>query len=172
MLKIGALCLIFLSKILRAGNGSAGSPISEPVVGAVRESVVREHGAQGSHSSLAAFPPRRGFGGAARTRSAGKAAAPESGPCVTTRVQTSFSWTPMSARPFAVGGRLALPSVYIAAEPGSVARRSRNQIVARPSWPCRSRAGRRCHNVGAPLVGALKSAMPTGRAGTRPAPTS
>ena len=27
---------------------------------------------------------------------------------------------PMSARPFAVGGRLAVPSVYIAAEPGSV----------------------------------------------------
>ncbi len=26
----------------------------------------------------------------------------------------------MSARPFAVGGRLAVPSVYIAAEPGSV----------------------------------------------------
>ena len=29
-------------------------------------------------------------------------------------------WTPMSARPFAVGGRLAVPSVYIAAEPGRV----------------------------------------------------
>ena len=28
-----------------------------------------------------------------------------------------FSWTPMSARPSAVGGRLAVPSVYIAAEP-------------------------------------------------------
>ena len=63
--------------------------------------------------------------------------------------------------------RSRLPS--IAAEPGSVARRSRNQIVARPSWPCRSRAGPRwigagcpCHNVGAPLVGALKSARPTG----------
>jgi hypothetical protein len=73
--------------------------------------------------------------------------------------------------------RSRLPS--IAAEPGSVARRSRNQIVARPSWPCRSRAGPRwigagcsCHNVGAPLVGALKSAGLTGRAGTRPAPTS
>jgi hypothetical protein len=68
----------------------------------------------------------------------------------------------MSAGPFTVGGRLAVPSVYIAAEPRSAARRSRNQIVARPSWPCRSRAGRPCHNVGAPLVGALKSAMPTG----------
>ena len=32
----------------------------------------------------------------------------------------SFSWTAMSARPFAVGGRLAVPSVYIAAEPGRV----------------------------------------------------
>ena len=32
--------------------------------------------------------------------------------------------------------------------------------------------GRPCHNVGAPLVGARKSAVPTGRAGTRPAPTS
>ncbi len=93
-------------------------------------------------------------------------------PCAPTRLQISFSWTPMSARPFAVGGRLAVPSVYIAAEPGSAARRRRNQIVARPSWPCRSRAGRPCHNVGAPLVGALASAMPTGRAGTRPAPTS
>ena len=28
--------------------------------------------------------------------------------------------TPMSARPFAVGGRLAVPSAYIAAEPGRV----------------------------------------------------
>ena len=44
-------------------------------------------------------------------------------------------WTPMSTRPFAVGGRLAAPSVCIAAEPRS---------------------------VGAPLVGALGSAMPTG----------
>ncbi len=43
------------------------------------------------------------------------------------------------------GTRLAVPSVYIAAEPGS---------------------------VGASLVDALKWAMPTGRAGTRPAPTS
>ena len=75
--------------------------------------------AQGSLSSLAAFPPRRGLGGAAHensdylvcgaagTRTAGKAAGPECGPCATTRVQISFSWTPMSARPFAVGGRLA-----------------------------------------------------------------
>jgi len=51
--------------------------------------------AQGSLSSLAALPPRRGFGGAAhensdylvcgaaRTRTAGKAAAPESGHCAT-----------------------------------------------------------------------------------------
>ena len=38
----------------------------------------------------------------------------------TTRVQISFSWSPMSARPFAVGGRLAVPSAYIAAEPGRV----------------------------------------------------
>jgi len=29
-------------------------------------------------------------------------------------------WTPMSARPFAVGGRLAVPSVSIAAEPRRV----------------------------------------------------
>jgi hypothetical protein len=29
-------------------------------------------------------------------------------------------WTPMSARPFAVAGRLAVPSVYIAAEPKRV----------------------------------------------------
>jgi hypothetical protein len=144
----------------------------------------RKDVAQGSHSSLAAFPPRRRLGGAARensdylvsgaarSRTAGRAAGPESGPCATTRAQISFSWTPMSSRPCAVRGRLAVPYVYIAAEPGSVARRSRNQTVARPSWPCRSRAGRPCHNVGAPLVGALKSAMPTGRAGTRPAPTS
>ncbi len=66
-------------------------------------------------------------------------------PCATTRVQITFSWPPTSARPFAVGGRLAVPSVQIAAEPGRVARRSRNQIVARPSWPCRSRAGWPCH---------------------------
>jgi hypothetical protein len=51
--------------------------------------------AQGSLSSLAALPPRRGLGGAAhgnsdylvggaaRTRAAGKAAGPESGPCAT-----------------------------------------------------------------------------------------
>src|SRR5208337_1395772 len=38
----------------------------------------------------------------------------------TTRVQIPFSWTPMSARPFALGGRLAVPSAYIAAEPGRV----------------------------------------------------
>jgi hypothetical protein len=36
------------------------------------------------------------------------------------RVEISFSWTPMSARPFAVGGRLAVPCAYIAAEPGRV----------------------------------------------------
>ncbi len=98
-----------------------------------RETCMGKHArkdvAQGSHSSLAAFPPRRGFdgappensdylvGGAARTRTAGKAAGPECGPCATTQVQISFSWTPMSARPSAVGGRLAAPSVYSAAEP-------------------------------------------------------
>jgi len=38
----------------------------------------------------------------------------------TTWVQISFSWSPMPARPFAVGGRLAVPSVYIAAQPGRV----------------------------------------------------
>jgi len=89
---------------------------------------------------------RLSCGGAARTRAAGKAAepalskakGPECGPCAT------CPWTAMSARPSVVGGRLAAPSVYIAAEPRS---------------------------VGAPLVGSLKSAMPTGRAGTRPAPT-
>jgi hypothetical protein len=152
----------------------------------------REHVAQGSHFSLAAFLPRRGLGGAAqqnsdcriggaaRTRVARKAAepalsiakGPECVPCATSQVPISFSRTPMSARPFAVGGRLAVPSVYIAAEPRSVARRSRNQLVARPSWPCRSRAGRPCHNVGAPLVGALASTVPKRRGGTRPAPTS
>jgi hypothetical protein len=55
--------------------------------------------------------------GAARTRIAGKAAGPESGPALPRR-------TPMSARPFAVGGRLAVPSVYIAAEPGRVGQTS------------------------------------------------
>ena len=54
------------------------------------------------------------------------------------------------------------PSGYVAAEPGSGARRSRNQIAARSSWPCRSRAGRPRHKVSAPLVGALAPAMPTG----------
>jgi hypothetical protein len=51
--------------------------------------------AQGSLSSLAAFPPRRGLGGAAqenpdcpacgtaKTRAAGRAAGPEDGPCAT-----------------------------------------------------------------------------------------
>ena len=51
--------------------------------------------AQGSLSSLAAFPPRRGLGsaghknsdylvsGPARTRAAGKAAGPDRGPCAT-----------------------------------------------------------------------------------------
>jgi len=37
LLKIGKLCLIFLSTFLPVGSGSAGSPISERVVGAVRE---------------------------------------------------------------------------------------------------------------------------------------
>ena len=36
LLKIGALCLVFLCSFLAAGNGSAGSPISKHVVGAVR----------------------------------------------------------------------------------------------------------------------------------------
>jgi hypothetical protein len=83
-------------------------------------------------ASLAAFPPRRELagtaprnsdylvGGAARTRTAGKGAGPECGPCATTRVQISFSWTLIFARPCAVGGRLAVPSVYIAAEPRGV----------------------------------------------------
>ena len=55
----------------------------------------RKEVAQGSLSSLAVLPPRRGFGGAARdnsdylvsgaarTPTAGKAAGPESGPCAT-----------------------------------------------------------------------------------------
>ena len=45
---------------------------------------------------------------------------PKDQSCATTRVQIPFSLTPMSARPFAVGGRLAVPSAYIAAEPGRV----------------------------------------------------
>jgi hypothetical protein len=85
--------------------------------------------AQGSLSSLAAFPPRRAFDGAAqqnpdylvcgaaRARTAGIAAGPDRGPCATTQVPISFSWTPMSATPFAVGGRLAVPSVCIAGDP-------------------------------------------------------
>ena len=36
-LKIGKLCVMFLSKILRVGRGSAGSPISAHVAGAVRD---------------------------------------------------------------------------------------------------------------------------------------
>ena len=55
----------------------------------------RKEVAQGSLFSLAAFPPRRGLGGAARensdygvcdaakTRTAGKGAGPQSGPCTT-----------------------------------------------------------------------------------------
>jgi hypothetical protein len=55
----------------------------------------QENVAQGSLSSLAAFPPRRGVGGAApqnsdclvcgagKARTAGKAAGPERGPCAT-----------------------------------------------------------------------------------------
>jgi hypothetical protein len=50
--------------------------------------------------------------GAARTRTAGKAAGPECGPCATTRVQTSFSWTPKSARPFAVMEPLTTPYAW------------------------------------------------------------
>ena len=92
----------------------------------------RKEVAQGSLSSLAVLPPRRGLGGAARensdylvsgaaiTRAAGKAAGPDRGPCATPRVQILFSWTPMFARPFAVGGRLAVPSAYLAAEPRRV----------------------------------------------------
>jgi hypothetical protein len=77
--------------------------------------------AQGSLPSLAAFPLHRAFGGAAQQNSgylvggaarapnAGKGAGPESGHCATTKVQITFSWTPVSARPCAVGGRLAVP---------------------------------------------------------------
>jgi len=105
----------------------------------------RAAGALECGSEAAAFPGSHFSGlGVNRRRQRPRAFIGRS-PCATTRVQISFCWTPMSARPSAVGGRLAVPSVYIAAEPGS---------------------------VGAPFVGALKSAMPTGRAGTRPAPTS
>jgi len=57
--------------------------------------LARKEVAQGSLSSLAALPPRRGFGGVAhedsdylvsgagRTRTAGKAAGPKCGPCAT-----------------------------------------------------------------------------------------
>jgi len=39
--------------------------------------------AQRSLSSVAALPPRRALGGAARTRAAGRAAGPDCGPCAT-----------------------------------------------------------------------------------------
>ena len=86
----------------------------------------RKDVAQGSLSSLAALPPRRAFdgaaqqnsdyliAGAARTRTAGKAAGPESGPCAT------CPSTSRSARAVAVRGRLAIPSVCITAEPRRV----------------------------------------------------
>ena len=60
---------------------------------ATRWGETQENVAQGSLSSLAAFPPRRGLGGAAmgnsdylvcgaaRARTAGRAAGPERGPC-------------------------------------------------------------------------------------------
>jgi hypothetical protein len=83
--------------------------------------------AQGSLSSLAALPPRRGLGGAAqpiRIRIILFAARQEPAPLEEPQGRRAGpalpGWTPMSARPFAVGGRLAVPSAYIAAEPGRV----------------------------------------------------
>ena len=85
----------------------------------------RKEVAQGSLSSLAALRPRRGFGGAARensdylvcgaarTRTAGKAAGPNRGSCATRR-------DPDVRKAFGSRGRLAVPSAYIAAEPGRV----------------------------------------------------
>jgi hypothetical protein len=52
------------------------------VLVAVREPPARDV-AQGSLSSLAAPPPRRGLCGAAKSRAAGRAAGPECGPCAT-----------------------------------------------------------------------------------------
>jgi hypothetical protein len=77
----------------------------------------RKEVAQGSLSSLAALPRRRGFGGAARensdylvngaarTRAAGRAAGPDCGPCATRQ-------DPMSARPFAVKKPLTTPLTW------------------------------------------------------------
>jgi hypothetical protein len=94
--------------------------------------------AQGSLSSLAAIQPCRDSGGAengkfsdrlaqgaardnsdylvcgaATTRTAGKAAGPDRGPCATMPPQSAFSWPRMPARPSAVGGRLAAPRFRI-----------------------------------------------------------
>ena len=72
-------------------HGHASADRGYPLPGEARKKRV----AQGSLSSLAVLPPRRGFGGAARdnsdylvsgaarTPTAGKAAGPESGPCAT-----------------------------------------------------------------------------------------
>jgi hypothetical protein len=84
---------------LTVGSSSKGKPtVTRALTVASRCPArhARKEVAQGSLSSLAALPPRRGFGGVARknsdylvcgaatTRTAGKAAGPDRGPCATT----------------------------------------------------------------------------------------
>ena len=45
-----------------------------------------------------------------------------------------ITWTPISAGPFAVRGRLAVPSVYIAAEPRRVGQAPRLSKLAEGRW--------------------------------------
>jgi hypothetical protein len=85
----------------------------------------RKEVAQGSLCSLAAFPSRRGFeAGRVRFRIILLAARREPAPLEKPQGRTAGPALPgrttMSARPFAVGGRLAVPSAYIAAEPRRV----------------------------------------------------
>ena len=85
----------------------------------------RKDVAQGSLSSLAALPPPRGLAARrVRTRIILLAARQEPVPLEKPQGRTAGpalpGRTPMSARPFAVGGRLAVPSACIAAEPRRV----------------------------------------------------
>ena len=67
----------------------------------------------------AALPARRGLGGVGRENTDYLVAARQE-PAPLEKPQGRLPWTPMSARPFVVGGGLAVPSVYIGAELGRV----------------------------------------------------
>ena len=64
---------------------------------------------QGSLSSLATLPPRRGIGGAARTDTAGRTAGPECGPCATGCRPRVVGRSEISCNEIALSTELTLP---------------------------------------------------------------